>query len=688
MKDSVSPASAWAPTVLVGGLPLGFFLLWGAADGGYPATVWYPGALALVALVALLVGLTPQLVRTLSWPALVALASFTAFTVWTGLSIVWATDKGEAWDAANRTLLYLAAYAVFLLWPWRPRQVALLLGAYSLGIAGIAAGSFVSVLRSEDPGSFFIEGRYIEPVGYVNADCALFLSAFWPAVFLASRRETPWWLRGLFLAAAGFLLEQAVLPQSRGSLFVFPVVVALYLALVPGRTRSLLALGPACAAAVVLRDPLLDVYTAAQADAAASGLAALEEPLLGSAIALFAVGTAYGLVDRFAPLRSDLARLGTWILWIATGLAAAVTAIALVVAFGNPATRARDAWDEFTAGSRSEQSAYHLGSNLGSDRYDFWRVAMGEFRDSPVTGIGAGNFAAAYLRERRSNEEPLYPHSLPVMVLSQTGGVGGGLFVAFLASALLTVWRGRRWRSRWGSAAAAAAVVTFTYFVLHGSLDWFWEFPALGAPALAWLGLAGSLERPATVAKEAEAPQAEPETGPRGEPRREPPRRWSPLRVLAAGGSTLCLVAVAASLTLPWLAAREIDHAASAWRTDSEHAYVLLGRARRLNALSARADLVAGAIAMRREEYERARDAFARALERDDENWYAELELGIVAALDDQRNEALARLERAEALNPREETVDLVRKSVVNGKPFDPRIVDRILLQRVEARTS
>ena len=101
-------------------------------------------------------------------------------------------------------------------------------------MTALAAATLVSLLRADDPYSFFIGGRYAEPVGYLNANCALFLSAFWPAVFLASRRETPWWLRGLFLAAAGFLLEQAILPQSRGSLFVFPVVLVLYVALVPG----------------------------------------------------------------------------------------------------------------------------------------------------------------------------------------------------------------------------------------------------------------------------------------------------------------------------------------------------------------------------------------------------------------------------------------------------------------------
>jgi len=383
VKEPASPRAARVATALVGALPLGIFLLWGAVDGGYPPTLWLPGALALVGLLVLILVTSPQLLATLPRTAVAALGLLAVFMLWTALSIAWAGDKGEAWDAANRTLLYLAVYGIFLLWPWRARHGALLLGAYALGVAGIAAVTLVSLLGSDDPYAHFIGGRYAEPVGYLNANCALFLSAFWPAVFLASRRETPWWLRGLFLAAAGFLLEQAILPQSRGSLFVFPVVVVLYVALVPGRTRSLLSLAPACFAAYLVRGALLEVYPAWRDRTLPDALEALQEPLLGSAVALFALGTVYGLVDRFAPLPSDVARLGSWIVGIVAGVAAVGTALALLAVYGNPVTRAQDAWDEFSAGQQFEESSSYFGSSLGSNRYDFWRVALGELREVP-----------------------------------------------------------------------------------------------------------------------------------------------------------------------------------------------------------------------------------------------------------------------------------------------------------------
>jgi tetratricopeptide (TPR) repeat protein len=147
------------------------------------------------------------------------------------------------------------------------------------------------------------------------------------------------------------------------------------------------------------------------------------------------------------------------------------------------------------------------------------------------------------------------------------------------------------------------------------------------------------------------------------------------------------MVAIA-SLALPWLSAREVERAYDVWQESPDDAYAILERARRLNPLSARPDLVAGAIAMRQEDFDRAEEAFERALERNGEDWYAELELAIVAALEGRRDDALARLDRAEELNPGEEAVSLVREGVLDGEPVDPRVIDGIFLQRVEERTT
>ena len=240
------------------------------------------------------------------------------------------------------------------------------------------------------------------------------------------------------------------------------------------------------------------------------------------------------------------------------------------------------------------------------------------------------------------------------MVVSGTGIVGGLLFLGFLGSALAAVWVGRSRRSQLGNAVAGAAVVSFSYWALHGSIDWFWEFPGLAAPAFAWLGLAAALDRPIPLPTER-------------------PAGWTRGRMTAAALYTLIVVAAALSLTLPWLAAREVERAADAWRSSPEDAYAILDRrAEPQPAERPRPTSYAAAIAMRGEDYPRAEAAFERALERHRDNWYAELELAVIAALEGRRDEALARLDRAEELNPLEETVGVVRAGAARRRARRP----------------
>ena len=82
---------------------------------------------------------------------------------------------------------------------------------------------------------FFEEGRLAEPVGYANANVALWMSGLLPCVILAGRRGVPAPVRGLLLGGAGILGGAALLGQSRGWLFVLPLagLVALpFLALI------------------------------------------------------------------------------------------------------------------------------------------------------------------------------------------------------------------------------------------------------------------------------------------------------------------------------------------------------------------------------------------------------------------------------------------------------------------------
>ena len=644
----------------------GVFLLWVVRDGGYPATVWYPGALFVLALLAVVVATGGQSLRPLPRLVVLALGLFAAFVVWTFLSVAWAEVKGIAWEGANRTLLYFTVFALFALLPLRPRRAVIPLGAFSLGGAAIAMAALLVAAGSSDPGEFFIDARFSVPTGYPNANAAVFIAAFWPALYLASRRETPLALRALFLGASVVLVEVAVLAQSRGSIVAAPAALALYLLVVPGRVRSLAFLAPVVVALLVVREPLLGLYSAAGEGTLVAALAETRSAVLLSFAALAATGTALALLDR----RLALPRRAVRVAGVALALAAIAGAVVALSTTGNPATHVAAAWSEFKGGHPDDfEGSRFTGGGAGSNRYDFWRVAIREFRETPVTGIGADNFAVPYLAHRESPEEPLYPHSVELMIASQTGLVGALLFGGFLLASMAAAWRAARRFEAFDGGCVAVAVVVFAYWFAHGSADWFWEIPGLGAPAFAALGMAvGARERPALAAP--------PEH--RGRARRG---------AAVAVGSALALVA-GTSYALPWLAAEEVDRALSTWRENPPEAFDALERARRLDFLSEEPDLVAGAIASRLGDRRRMRRAFVRVAERNPSSWYAHLELAIVDALEGKRRRALVRLRRAETLNPREDVIDLVRQKIRARKRISPAEIDAIFLERYRRLTT
>src|SRR5207253_3550789 len=117
-----------------------------------------------------------------------------------------------------------------------------------------------------------------------------------------------------------------------------------------------------------------------------------------------------------------------------------------------------------------ERASTHLVS-LGSNRYDFWRVALGRFEAHPVEGVGARGFYSAYLERRRSHESPLRAHSVYLDALSEEGIVGFALLVGALGLLVAALVR------RLDRAAVAAAFAAGVYFLTHAGVDWLWTFP-------------------------------------------------------------------------------------------------------------------------------------------------------------------------------------------------------------------
>lgn len=633
------------------------FLVLAVRDAGFQPTLWYPVGLFLLVLLTLVVA-TGTGVRP-SAGAVVALAAFTAFTAWSFASVSWSGVRGDALEGANRTLVYLVVFALFTLMPLPRGLPAALLTLYSTGVALIGLATVARAQASHDPAAFFIDGRLASPAGYPNAAAALLVAAYWPAVTLAARRGLPPALRATLAAAATALLGTAALCQSRGSVIAFAVVCIVQLALVPGRARSVAALALTGAAVAIALPVLLDVYPVLTDESTAG-------PVRSALFALLAASAATGLgawllanLDARAGLPpATERRIGRVVL--ATAAVAAVGAFGwTAAAIQDPVDRVTTAWEDFTRGEEPSRSGPHLTSGLGSNRYDFWRVALGRFSEQPLTGLGVDNFAVEYVRDRRSDEEPLHPHSLEVRVLAQTGVPGAVLFALFLAAAAFAGLRARG-REPIEHAALLGGLVATAYWLIHGSVDWLWEFPGLTAPAVAWLGLACN----GTFA---------------GAGRRLGVDRRVRTAAVAAGA------VAAVVLTAPWLAVQHVRSAATGWIADPAAAQQRLEQARRLDPFSADADLVAGVIASRRDDVAGMRAAYGRAVDRQPSNWFAHLELALGAAEAGDGTAARAHLRRALLLNPRERLLHEVQEALERGRDVDRREIERRFLERADA---
>ena len=375
--------------------------------------------------------------------------------------------------------------------------------------------------------------------------------------------------------------------------------------------------------------------------------------------ALLAAGSMLAHVDRRIGTGSRRMRLT--VLGAAGAIAVAVLAAGIATGHSPRAV---------LAGARDDVEAELRTSRYGSSgsqsrRGEHWRVALGEFKKRPVEGMGADNFGVAYIRERQNDlEEPLYPHSLVVRVVSQTGLVGTAFFAVFLVAALSTALRGRP-SGQTTRIAVVAALGPFVYWFIHGAADWLWEFPGLSLPALGFLALAGAVGR---EPRELDV-------------RRQLGRATRLFAVAAAGALGLLASCVAHSFVAerPRAGGRSRDLAIGPLRVGSplppcapaESAHRRAGRRSRCGRGSTRTP---------------GRDApglRVRALERNPSSWYSHLELALVEAAQGRRAAALAQLEMARALNPTEQVLIHVQSRVRDGEAVPIREIDEIFDQRV-----
>jgi tetratricopeptide (TPR) repeat protein/predicted secreted protein len=673
LTASLREAPATVPAIAA----LALFVIWARSQAGYPLTHWAPGALIVLALLGLTLWIVPLRLGAISAPLRIALGCLAGYTALSYLSILWAAVPGDAWEGANRTLLYLLVFALFACWRQRGSSAALLVGGWTLAMIALAAfvALHVNAASSTSLRALIGEGRLLYPTGYPNANAAEWLMAFWPALLLAQSARLPWGVRGVLAGGAVLLAEVALLSQSRGSLYATPVMLVLVFALLPQRVRTFALLVPVAAGTAAAAPSVLHVGDNLRAGRVApSAIHSATTAMFAAALVVGLLVAAGAAVESRRAVSQDTARR------VHRGLAAvAIVALLAVLAgglavAGNPVSRVEHGWDTFKAGYVTNSTGSRLTSGLGSNRYDFYRVALNEFAAHPILGIGADNFEQQYLAHGHSEETPHYPHSVELRTLAQTGLVGALLGLLGLGAALLASARGiysEIWRRADPLArdVAAAALAGFAYWLVHGSFDWFWEFAGLGAPAFALLGVACALE-PRPVRAGSGTLERAGGSAP-----------WRRLGVLAA--ATLALLA-AVSLAAPWFSQLQVERAARIWTYSPQKAYGRLTDAGRLNPLSDEAELVAGSIALRYDDLARADYEFSQALGRTPGDAYATLELGAIASTQGERARALALLERAVKLNPRDTLARQALLLVRAGRRVNVEELNRSILLKAQ----
>jgi hypothetical protein len=490
VSPSRAPAGEW-PQMAATGLLAALLVALAFADGGYfPAAYTLAGAVAFAA-VGLLVLVRPPRLET---PALVALAALAAFAAWSGISAGWSLVADAPSLDMQRSLLYVALLALGLLASTGQRGAGLLVWSV-LGVVAIVVGTGLLSRLQPDlvagavvaPGT--VDVRLSYPLGYWNAFGALATIAGVLAIGLAADPRAARVLRAGAAGLAVLALVAMYLSLSRGAWLAFVAAVVVLIALSRHRGTLLASLAIVGAGAVVALLALRS-YPAlvdgprppgaheAQGDAYTARLIIVV--LL--AVAAQAVATAPAVV---APATALLAR-------VRGPLIAATCAVALLGGVAGLALKGGDAaswvssqWDDFSSPDAPlpAQGTSRLTS-AGSSRSATYRVALDAFAAQPLHGEGAGSYEVRWMRTRTLDDKLRDAHSLPLQTLAELGLAGLALLAAFAGAVLLALWRSIRRCGVLRRSQAAAVGAAFCAWLVHASIDWDWEMPALTGVAI------------------------------------------------------------------------------------------------------------------------------------------------------------------------------------------------------------
>jgi tetratricopeptide (TPR) repeat protein len=596
------PGVLLAPLPLLAGVSAGLVaaaVLFSKGSSDDPL-IWIGGlAIAFAAAAAVSAAVGSLAVPALSALALATVGCFAGLVVWQGFSMLWTIEADRTWNYVNRALVYLAFLVLGLaLGTMRraPRFAAGWLAVVTAAAIGWALATKIFPGLSAETERV---ARLNSPIGYWNVLALLTVFALPLALWIAAPRSRPAWLRAAGVVYLYAALVALVLTFSRGGVAVGIVAVALWFAIAWPRLESVAAL----ALAIV---PTLAVSGWAFSR---PGLTKDGQPrslqvhdgrwfalaLVLGGIAAFAAAFFVARYENQRPLTEPW-RLRLGRAAVVAVVAAAAVGVGALLAAGITPSRVLHKFNE-PAPVSAGQGANNLTNLSSSSRWNWWQEAWKAWRAHPVLGTGAGTFDLTHRKLRVDGTVATEPHNLPLQFLSETGIFGFILFLGIAlagAGALIETLRRLEGEDR---LAAAALVVGLFAYVVHGVVDFDWDFIAVTAPAVAVLGVLLAAGRPAH-------------------------RRLGARRGVIAVAAGAFAAAALYSFASPWLAARRVDDAYAALsRGDPGGAVSDARSAHDINPVSVDALLAWGLAEAGRGDVAAAGQIYTRAISSQPDNW-------------------------------------------------------------------
>ncbi len=494
MDGGVPRVGVLASTFLVGALTLASLVAGGGS--GFAALLRVGGVSVVllgVFLVLFALGLCalPRLGRS----GLLVSAAAVLLVAWTGASLGWSIVPDRSWEVFNKTVVFAVFLGLGLVLAANAGRIAAQLGASllaaCLGVVLVWALASKAIPALDSSGDTV--ARLNVPVDYWNTLALLADAALAFAVWLGVRGGASWRrVAGAPLAYGSALA--LLLTVSRAGLAAAVVVLAVWLLLSPDRRLegALFLVATVLPAAIVagwaFTRPALVEAGATHADRVSDGAGF-------GALALVGAGVAAALVHLGAGRNlggDDRRRLGRGLLGAAAA-AIVVGVVALVIAVGNPVTRA---WHQVTAPCSEVVNSPNRFGTLSSSRLCWWTEAWRVFARKVPLGAGAGSFEVARKRFRTNAATVTEPHSVPLQQLSDGGVVALLLFLGLAGSAGAACVCGvRRLEGPERDAAVALCGLPVAYGV-HALVDYDWDFLAVTAPTMLSLGVVAAAGRP------------------------------------------------------------------------------------------------------------------------------------------------------------------------------------------------